>query len=238
MIHVFVRHCESVNSKQRPDWFDKEKAFRNLLETASFYSDDNSKISVTVVLDAENDNNKTHFSYKYPKVNVVVRRGGTDAHSFLNLLDHIEKQNDIIDPEDIVYILEDDYVHFPGWHKVLREAFDLKVADYVTLYDHPDKYDQTIYKGLQSHIYKSQSTYWRSTPSTTNTYAMKYKTLLNSLHIHKKYSDTKVGYTFDHDKFLHLGRIGYKLISCMHGYSSHVETNHLSPFVDWQKVLQ
>lgn len=237
MIHIFVRHCESVNSKERPEWFDKEKAFKNLLETAKLYKDNPYKVTVTVLLDTDLDDSK-HFSYAYPNVNVIAKKGGTDAHSFLNLLDYIEKQKDVIDPEDIIYILEDDYIHLPEWPKILLEGFDLNVADYVTLYDHPDKYDQTIYKGLQSNIYKSQSTYWRSTPSTTNTYAMKYKTLFNSMHIHRKYSDTKIGYTFDHDKFLHLGKIGYKLISCIHGRSTHVESKYLSPFVDWQKVLE
>jgi hypothetical protein len=44
-------------------------------------------------------------------------------------------------PEDtIFYFLEDDYLHRRGAYDILIEAFEDLKADYVTLYDHPDKY--------------------------------------------------------------------------------------------------
>ena len=234
-IFLFVRHCAvSNNSKNkiRPSWFSKEKALINLLNT----KDDNTHI--TVILDtASTDNPDNYFSYKYEKVKTVQLKGGTDAHSFINLLEYIDKLDNIPD-NAIVYLLEDDYIHVSGWTRIMREGFRLNVADYITLYDHPDKYDRTIYSNLPSTLYVSDSCHWRSTPSTTNTYALLFSTLKKQKDIHAKFSDKNKGYTFDHDKFMYLNSLGYKLISCIPGYSTHVETEYLSPFIKWTlKVL-
>jgi len=43
------------------------------------------------------------------------------------------------DYDDIVYFVENDYLHLPDSSKVLLDAFELGF-DYITLYDHPDKY--------------------------------------------------------------------------------------------------
>jgi DNA-binding NarL/FixJ family response regulator len=46
-----------------------------------------------------------------------------------------------LDDEEIVYFLENDYLHKPEADKVLQSAFDMHLGiEYVTLYDHPDKY--------------------------------------------------------------------------------------------------
>jgi hypothetical protein len=96
-------------------------------------------------------------------------------------------------PEDYVYLLEDDYLHRPGSKKVLLEG--LEMGDYVTLYDHPDKYqiesnngNPFNYKQLQkTRVYTTPSTHWRETNSATMTFACKVKTLQDDLPIWKKY---------------------------------------------------
>lgn len=87
-------------------------------------------------------------------------------------------------PEDFLYLLEDDYLHLPGSRTALLEG--LNIADYVTLYDHPDQY-QRDGKGMnpfvhddmpKSSIFVTASTHWRSAVSTTMTFAARIQTLL------------------------------------------------------------
>ena len=233
-IYTFVRHCNISNNskdKTRPDWFTKEKALINLLETKD------ANTHVTIMLDtASVADPLQHFSNKYKRdVQVVCKHGGTDAHSFINLVEYFVGLN--LPDDAIVYLLEDDFVHLPGWAPVMREAFDANLADYVTLYDHSDKYTFPMYSDLKSKIHVTKSCHWRSTPSTTNTYALLFKKLVDTAAIHLRFSDKEIGFTFDHNKFLHLAERGDKLISSIPGFSTHVEQEFLSPIVDWRKIL-
>ena len=87
-------------------------------------------------------------------------------------------------PEDNLYLLEDDYLHLPNSKEAILEG--LEIADYVTLYDHPDMYhrdgngDNPFVHGdfPKSSIYLSKHTHWRSVVSTTMTFAAKAKTLI------------------------------------------------------------
>ena len=91
------------------------------------------------------------------------------------------------DDNDIVYLLEDDYLHLPGSKQFIIEG--LGIADYVTLYDHPDQYLTYIRKrdndaaplnrfGLHRwRIFLTEHSHWRETPSTTMTFAARVKTL-------------------------------------------------------------
>lgn len=194
-IEIFVRHCNfSSNSvgKNRPEGFSREACFINLLETSLM-----SSVNINVMFDGEPT--PDHFINKYQSVNLIKKHGGNDAASFLNVLNHIKEQK--LDPNTIVYILEDDYLHHPNWEAILRDGFDSLAADYVTLYDHKDKYFLSMYEQLASGIYISRLAHWRTTPSTTNTYACRYKTLMKHFDIHVKYCDLQRGYTRDHDKF-------------------------------------
>jgi hypothetical protein len=161
-----------------------------------------------VLLDGTKDNH--HFQFD-PKDNIVEFTGGSDAESLLFCLKFIEKQQ--LDSEDIVYIVEDDYLHLKGWDKILQEAFDTFNVDYVTLYDHPDKYFLQMYENLQSKILHTPSSHWRTTPSTTNTYACRFKTLKKHFDIHVNSCDLVEKWTKDHDKFINLWSIGSNLVS-------------------------
>lgn len=215
-IQIFVRHCvfSSVSAhKKRPPGFSRQSCHQNLLDTLD------SRASVTYFFDAAKEGE--HFIQKEPHIEI---REGTEAGSFLRLLDHVEKLQ--LHPDTVIYFLEDDYYHKPGWIDVLFEGFTLP-ADYVTLYDHRDKY--LSYPKLTSQIYLTPSCHWRTTSSTTNTFATRYRTLMQDLHIHRRFSE-KRAITADHEKFCTLGRKGAKLISSIPGYSTHAEPEYLSPF--------
>ena len=58
---------------------------------------------------------------------------GTCQHIFKEVIDRYA-------PEDFLYLSEDDYLHLPGSREILLEG--LSIADYVTLYDHPEAYQR------------------------------------------------------------------------------------------------
>ena len=159
-------------------------------------------------------------------------RQGSDQGAFLELMKILEEIG--FKSDQIIYIVENDYLHRPGWCEILLEGFEH--GDYVTLYDHPDKY--TDYTDLQSKIFVTKSCHWRTIPSTTNTFAVKYGILMEDMELHKYYAEFGIqGLAHDHTKFLDLGKKGRKIISSIPGYSTHCN-NYLSPCTDWQKIIK
>lgn len=214
-IRVFVRHCnysDISGRKKRPSGFSHQKCYQNLLDTID------SRVQVTHFLDTYHPGN--HFI----RPHAIVIKEGTEAGSFLRMIEHVAKLP--LKPDTVVYFLEDDYLHRLGWVDVLLEGFTLPV-EYVTLYDHRDKYID--YPDLVSKIYLTESTHWRTTPSTTNTYAMRFATFQKHYSIHERYSlHCKV--SKDHEKFCHLAKEGATLISPIPGYSTHADPKYLTPF--------
>ena len=226
MIRIFQRHCQfSSNSanKQRPEWFNREKIFDSFQKT---FTD---KVSYTAFYDTLNGSE--HFIFN-KNVNIVETEGGSEAKSFNNLLKYVHGQD--FKDEDIIYFVEDDYLHLDGWVDIMLEGFNQIGADYYTLYDHPDKYYLPMYQDLQSKIITTENSYWRTAPSTTCTFACKFGTFKKYFEDHLKFCSE--GFTHDHQMFLHLWSIGSNLVSCMPAYSTHVEANMLSPFREWENV--
>ena len=229
-IRIFQLHCNfSTQSahKPRPTWFNREKIFDLFISTLD------ERVDYTAFHDSGNGSIEEHF-LQNKNVNKVSVLGGNDAQSFLNVLNYVVEQK--YDDNDIIYFLEDDYLHKAGWIDIMLEGFEYIGADYYTLYDHPDKYYLQIYESLQSKIIATPSIHWRTTPSTTNTYACKFETLKKHFDIHVRYCDLVEKWTKDHDKFTHLWNVGSNLISCMPGYSTHVEGNMLSPTINWSEI--
>jgi len=231
MIRIFQRHCNFSSQsahKPRPEWFDREKIFDSLILSLD------ERASYIAFHDSGNGGIEDHF-LNDKDVNKVSMKGGNDAQSFLNLLNYVIEQN--YDEEDIIYFTEDDYLHKHGWVDIMLEGFEYLGADYYTLYDHPNKYYPGMWDQLPSYLLISPSTHWRTTVSTTNTYACKFKTLKQHFDIHVKYCDLVEKWTKDHDKFTHLWSINSNLVSCIPGYSTHVEGNMLSPITDWENII-
>jgi hypothetical protein len=233
-IEIFVRHCHYSSAgahKKRFENFCRERCLHNLLSTISGHQ----KINVTFLLDTYHPMQEAHFLYRQSLYPIIEFKAGSEAASFLYMLEHVYRQK--FPPETILYFLEDDYVHRPGWPKVLREAFTLSGIDYVTLFDHRDKYFLPQYTDLKSKIFYTDSCHWRTTPSTTNTYALFFKTLQKHIDIHRCFSLGRT-ITADHDKFCKLSEQEALLVSSIPGYSSHAEPQFASPCHDWEKILQ
>lgn len=228
-----MRHCNystvSVH-KRRFGNFSRERCLHNLLSTL----DGEKEINVTFFLDTfhpmDTGAHYLHTNKCYP---IIEFRAGSEAASFLYMLENVYNRK--LSPDTIIYFLEDDYLHLREWPKVLREAFTLQGIDYVTLFDHRDKYMFPQYAGLLSKIWHTASVHWRTTPSTTNTHAMLFGTLKKHIDIHRCFSLGRT-ITADHEKFCRLSEEGAVLISSIPGFATHVETEFASPCTDWERM--
>jgi hypothetical protein len=161
---------------------------------------------------------------------------GHGAGTFNLGLDWALKQ----DEDTIVYFLENDYIHKPNSNDIIIEGINLG-GDYVSLYDHPDKYIPASRGGNPyieddggevTKVYLSNSCHWKLTNSTTMTFASKVSTLKEDESILRKW--TNMGhYPRDFDMFMELRENGKSLMTSIPGYSTHGETAWLSPLTDW-----
>lgn len=229
-IEVFLRHCyyskiQEQPNKERPDWWSKEKVFQNFKNTLNPET-----TNYTIVYDEHYG--KIEDTFLSEEENVHIINAGGEAKSFLRTLEYILKKD--FDDETIIYFLEDDYAHRPKWDVILQEGFELPVS-YVTLYDHKDKYTD-MYRDLMSKILITKSSHWKPVPSTTNTFATKFRTLKEDAKVHYQYS-LNVEPSADHQKFLDLNQKGKYLISCLPGYSTHCVNEWISPCINWSEYL-
>jgi glycosyltransferase involved in cell wall biosynthesis len=230
MLHIINRHCNISRlslTKNRPEWFDREKCYKNL---CSNLPKDN--VQFHIVFDG---NREEHFT-KTPIIEGTRFhdiKAGTGSKSFREAINYALS---VSKPEDILYFVEDDYLHRPGWVDVLFEGFTIGPVGYISLYDHNDKYNHKMYPTLASQIFTGELSHWRTVPSTTDTFAIMHNTLKNNLSIFMKYSDDTVPWSRDHERCMELWKNGVGLITSIPGYSTHCEPEYLSPCFDWSKV--
>ncbi|WWT39379.1 hypothetical protein [Microcystis phage Mel-JY01] len=238
-IFTLVRHCETAPKRKikvRPPWFSFQKCFNSLYDKNS-----NIENNVIMFFDGNHDEDNSHVKFELePKkemINFHQYIGGTDAASLKYVLAHVGMNTFKAEDDDIIYIVEDDYLHRPGWQNVLAEGLWGINVDYATLYDHPDKYFLPMYNNLMAKILFTDTVHWRTTPSTCNTYAAKYSTLKKHLDIHLHFCDPNITHDgYDHTKFTELWKNGSNLISSVPGYSTHCETDFISPAFDWSTL--
>lgn len=222
-IHTFIRFCTKENNRERPKWFNKESCYNNFVKTNNVLNN----IETTYIVDGDPGAVNYLKINSSQNINVIKNpKGGTDPLSFEGTLDYVLVKIDSFDKNDIIYFLEDDYLHNHNWSTVLIEGISLVPEGYVTLYDHGDKYPP--YSNKKSNIVPTKSAHWRNVASTTNTYAMTVKTLLEDISYHQSFL------TRDHDKFLALKH--RTVISCIPGYSTHVQPPFMSPAVNWESL--
>ena len=240
-LHIYYRHVHAKAeaysrdpNKRRPAWFSYEICFRNLL--ATIRSDPmGSRVDITLVFDGTKEDFMDDFSSKYFAnqefgIKLQFIQGGSDKNSSLIAL---HMANTTAMPEDdLIYILENDYLHQPGWVGKVFELSNSNIAfDYVSLYDHGDKYFLEMYKDLTAKLFHTASHHWRTTPSTCASFVMSKKVLTGEYETHI------AGIP---DYFLFNKLIGEKkrvLLTPVPGLATHCMEGYLSPAIDWAKVI-
>lgn len=238
-IQVYLRHCyyskiQELPDRIRPSWFNKIKVFENFKNTI------NSDIAdYTIIYDQHYG--KIENTFLSEEKNVRIIDSGNENGSFLETLEIIK--NDQLSDDTIVYLLEDDYLHKPGWCEILLEGFTIPTS-YVTLYDFDFFYNSEYF----CRLFLTKNLHWRAVPSTTNTFASRYKTLMEDYELHRHFSlnycgiedgEIEKSYQFskDYEKFWVLNKKEKPIISPIPGYSTHCDANHLTPHIDWKQII-
>jgi hypothetical protein len=145
--------------------------------------------------------------------------------------------------DQVIYFVEDDYLHLPGSREVLLEG--IGVADYVSLYDHKDKYINANaggpnpfieYGGELTRVVRTSSTHWKLSNSTTMTFATTVKVLREDQYIWN--SHTQESYPNEFQAFLQLARKSRRLVTPVPSYATHCEPAFAAPGVDWASVAK
>jgi hypothetical protein len=164
--------------------------------------------------------------------------GGSSAGSWRHVFDYALKT---FKDNDVVYFLEDDYLHLPGSENAILEG--ISIADYVSLYDHNDKYIPGSEGGNPfidtdggevTKVFVTKSKHWRLTNSTTMTFATTMNILMEDKPIWEQF--TTGAHPNDFAAFLKLRENGRSLITPIPGLSTHCEPRWASPLIDWSKV--
>lgn len=145
-------------------------------------------------------------------------------------------------PDDIVYMVEDDYIHTPDAKQYIFEG--IEIGDYVTLYDSLDKYIDSDKGGNNplidgggedTKVILGRTSHFKKTNSTTGTFAVKVGTLQEDLDVvYKYYTPQKV---MDFLMFRELVTVKNRdIVVPIPGKAAHIGLE-MAPFVDWETMV-
>jgi hypothetical protein len=224
-IHIFYSHYNVTGTdyKLRPIWFDYEKCFINLLSTIK-----EKDIDLHVVMDGKIEDN---WIRKYKDMYITHEIVGGNMRDAGWQMFKIALKSDTIKDDDLIYFLENDYLHVPGWDKHVLDLYQtFNNLNYVTLYDHYDKYFAPIYDDLVSKIFVTNYYYWRTTPSTCGSFIISKKLWKEDYNFH-------VSIEGDHNKWIAINQSKERFIlSPIPGLSTHCMEGLLSPTIDWDQI--
>jgi len=227
---IIYRISDTGYNKIKPNYIGNEQCLKNATEVFK---------NVNWLVIADNISKETeNMVRKYVAEDCIeyVSRGH-GAGTFNLALDEALKYDD----NEIVYFIENDYLHKPESQKVLEEGFNLG-ASFVALYDHPDKYLDPSEGGNpycvggaeDTRVYLTDSCHWKITNSTTMTFAAKVSTLKRVEPLLRKHTNTS--HPNDFQMFLELRSNDELLLTPLPGYATHGETAWLSPLTNWNKI--
>ena len=231
-VAIIYKTCEKELNKsefkdERPEWYDKKKCFSSFYKSLSKCSQD---IDVHVVFDGNIDGDFATFIKSHEGINFI----SVDIKSMYKANQYCYQLAEGLD-FDYCYFLEDDYLHREDAISVLVDGlqhFDDKHV--LSLYDHPDRYtrDDDLTKDKES-VFALPSGHWRTGESTTHTFALSKKTLMDN----KDIFNTEAFYTNDRDLFRALyTQRGIRLVTPLPGRSTHGNKYFLSPYTNWEAV--
>ena len=240
-MHVLYRISSNSYQKERLTFATKEYCLSNFIDNVLTPSD-----KMTIIADCvDNELKEIINSYKTSNIKVFHEELGSNGASFRFQIDFAASLPD----GEIVLFQEDDYLYKPAnWPYQNETTYDgltkeaLQLSDYVSFYDHPDKYLSPKLGGNKfitdqgvenTGIFRTKNSHWKFTNSTTCTFATTSDVIRQDQKIWKTFCPGK--HPHDFQSFLALGIRGRKLATSLPGRSTHTEKPWISPF--FQRAL-
>ena len=231
MIHIFYRHAQQNSiGRGRPEWFNYNNCFKNLEKSIINYN----FINTTIAYDGDKpeEDSVIKLSKESPiDFKILTTSYNSSLLSYRDLLAHIKNRNDIKD-DDLIYFLENDYLHKKDWVDIvvdLYSTYDMSTS-YISLYDHNDKYIHPMYNDLVSKVFTTTKCHWRTVPSTCGSFIITKKLFDLDYDIWS----TTVG---DHNTFLQLQQTRNRFVfTPLPGLSTHCMEGVLSPTINWKNI--
>lgn len=229
---IIYRISDTGYNKVKPGYINNVNCLNNATRVFPW-----TKYDWSIIADNISEETNNMIQRYIPRDHIHYVSVGHGAGTFNLALDEALQSPD----DEIIYFLENDYLHKPGSDQIIKEGFDLG-ASFVSLYDHPDKYKGPSQGGNpyceggaeDTRVYLTDSCHWKITNSTTMTFASKVSTLKRVEPTLRKHI---VGtHPNDFPMFLELREQNELLITPIPGYSTHGETAWLSPLTDWSKI--
>lgn len=235
-VHIFLRACDKVNSLHglsRPFGLDKKKTmqscFKSLvksIELAHEYT-----FQVTIIGDELSKEMVEFYQSSTIKPTIINEKFGND-NSLMKMFELAENLPD----DDIVYFLEDDYLHYPHFfftcfdfirkspNKTFTDGFFLHPTDY------PDQYHRKDLI-IPSLVILGELGHFRQVSSSTFTFMSKVSLV-------KKYiSHFKSSTVNADDGFMSKIFQEVPIFSPLPGLATHMHEATMSPFMPWRELL-
>ena len=228
---LIYRISDAGYNKIKPSYVTNENCLKNALQTFP-----TSEYDWSIIADNISEETNNMIQEYISRDHILYVSVGHGAGTFNLALDEALQSSE----DEIIYFIENDYLHKPNSGRIFKEGFDLG-ASFISLYDHPDKYMSPNQGGNpyceggaeDTRVYLTNSCHWKITNSTTMTFAAKVSTLKRTEDILRKW--TNGTHPNDFNMFLELREQNELLITPITGYSTHGEKAWLSPLTDWNQ---
>lgn len=228
-LRIYYRLSDKGRNVDKPAYINLNNCLKNFL--ACF-----KKENISII--ADNIEEETFEYLTSLQLSTIHRTNTGNAKGFIETVQRSIKEND---DSTIIYLVEDDYLHLPGSENAIKEG--LQIADYVTLYDNPDKYrndgpnPHITQGGEASKVFLTKSVHWKLTNSTCMTFAGRVQTFKRDFKTMSKWSQ-KGEIPNDFKMWTELiKKKKRKLISPIPGYATHGMSEYLAPLSDWQAQI-
>jgi len=205
-MHLIYRTSDKSNTTQRIPGGGRAVCLKNFLQ---IFGRENLKIF------ADNCGGQTYDILTEQQLDYEITSLGNSG-SFRHALDYAANLNGTI------YFVEDDYIHREAAPLLITEG--LALADYVTLFDDPEKYSPVYGSGETSQVRRTLASHWRYTRSTRMTFATTAEILRQDWDIWMKW--TEESKPLADQLFEELGEAKRLLGVCLPGAATHCDLTY------------